>query len=181
MLKAAGSDPKSAGSPATTWVVALILAGFAAAYPAWVAWKELRWTQRARNERAAAAATHSLFTALILFPDGETPKSGSIYTGDVRGLGELGLIDPQIAAADPSYPDARPYHGYWFTLLERDAINPTGAKVAACSYPARYGRDAFSTFLWTLEVPQLKADTRGVPPPRVPTMPELQRDWAKFD
>ncbi|HEX7902222.1 MAG TPA: hypothetical protein VF950_30965 [Planctomycetota bacterium] len=88
-------------------------------------------SQRASNERSAAALLKVITSAEADFRGNDRDKNGvqDFWTKDVAGLygfipaGErepLQLISVELAKADPSHPGAIPFAGYWHEAMDQD-------------------------------------------------------------
>jgi len=156
------------------WIT-VALFGIAIAAPVGLGvWKRQRIARVVENERAATAGVAAIRGALLFLRQPE--NAGKLkWDGTLAGLGAL--IPPEVAAADPGRPDARPHQGYWFVLLAAEGDKPP----TACAYPARYRSTGRGTYIATFDHGHLKADTQGVPPPRSPSEAELKSGWSKVD
>ena len=162
--------------------------------------------KRAANERDASAALKTLASAQADFRgnDRDGNKIQDFWTGDVASLYDLvpvgggepiKLIEKELADADPSRPGAKPYRGYWFTVLEKDEDGTSYAedtkgegaegqknralsRFGFCAYPAEYGVSGSATFYINEGNTIFKEDSKGKPktqfgPPSAPPGPPL--------
>jgi hypothetical protein len=164
---------------------------------------------RAGNERAASAALKLLASAEADFRanDRDANRIQDFWTGDVRSLHDLipvkgsepiRLIPKEIAEADPSHPDAKPYRGYWIVAMDKDevlvsyrqdtkGVEGTGAedrnpsKFGFSAYPAEYGGTGTATFTINEGNTVFKEDLGGKPRLCWPTDNELKAHYAIID
>jgi hypothetical protein len=126
------------------------------------------------NERHASAALKTLTVANVDFRSNDRDNNGvnDFWTGDVASLYDLKprgsqepvkLILQEVAAADPSRPGGRPYHGYWFVAMEKDENGEpyrqasggkdsgekkyNTSKFGFCAYPAEPGVTGKAVFI----------------------------------
>src|SRR5688572_28221740 len=117
--------------------------------------------RRNENERSAASAIHSLcaLEAAIRTHDLDGNGAADFWTGDVAGMMRLfpannpasGFLTaaghPQdvatvlmdIAQADPSRSDAKPYRGYWFVPLDSDVDGAPFRQNGRPHHPSSFG------------------------------------------
>ncbi len=122
---------------------------------------------------------------------------GNYWAGEVAGLvrlhHSLGLrsfshteagaqCDSNMAShlqallrADPSVPDAQPYHGYWFVAVKRGDPHRFGF----CAYPADYGRSGRRTYIVDESRSPTARDMDGQPVLQWPTEIQLQNAWPR--
>ena len=169
---------------------------------------ESQGERRAENERSAASALKSLCTleAAIRAHDLDGNGAADYWTGDIAGMRRLfpannpaagfltatghtkdaamALMD--LAQADPSRSDAKPFQGYWFVPLDSDVDgkpfrlngrphHPTS--FGYCAFPAEsgVGRSTFLISEWG-QVFKINTGTRTT---KMPSDRELQMGWWK--
>ena len=149
----------------------------------------------AANERMACAAINEIWDALAAFERDHGQAALEAWNGEVAGLRDfippgasrpLELLRPEIAAADPRRPNARPFAGNWFVLLEADVETDEGpapprwrSRTTVCAYPAEYRRTGTSTIMRSRAWGWLQSDTKGVPPSRTPSKFDVGQSWSK--
>jgi len=187
---------KSRAPSAALFILAILVAG-----GSFWGWRYWRRRVMERSEAHAAACLKVLTVAEVDFRsnDRDANRINDFWTADVASLHSLlapagaadlsyqiQLIEKELAEADGSRPDARPYRGYLFQAMEtdengnayREETLPPGmktknmSKFGFCAYPAVYGRTGRWTYLVNEGNTIFRVDTEGKPvlrfPPQAP-------------
>ena len=158
-------------------------------------------SNRAANQRMVAVALKTFADAQAQFRQHDRDANGiqDFWTGDVKGLQDclpagksepIRLIPREVAEADPSHPNAKPFHGYWFAAVEKDEegrpyrhrdeaggvggpLNRHPLKFGFCAFPAKIGIAGEPTFMINEGGSVYQQMLEGKPVTRFPTEDEL--------
>lgn len=171
-------------------VVILLAVALVIFLPGWLA------SRRQQAELAALRVFVSIQNAEDELRSHDLDGNGELdyWTRDIRGLSRFhargtttGLIDPELAAADGAYPEARPRFGHLFRMVEKDGdgrplanASGRGDRLIYSMTPARMG-EFRRMYAWDSDNPKLYGrPNEGVPLLQWPLAPAA-KGWGIID